>query len=76
MGAPVPTYSGMDALMFFQIVAAVFCGGVLLAFFLWAGWTANRLEAKGVSPSSLPFRIYIFLAAPPLFVAACLFSLS
>lgn len=65
----------MDILFFFQIVAAVFVGGLLLAFFLWAGWTSVRMENAGVSRNKLPNRVYLGLILPPLFVAAMAYFL-
>jgi len=64
-----PMLGGMDVLFFFQVVAAVFLGGLMLAGFLWAGWTSVRLERNGVPQDRLPFRVYLFLAGPPLFMA-------
>lgn len=57
----------MDIVFFFQTVAAVFVGGLMLAGFLWAGWTSVRLEKKGLRPENLPWRIYAFLAIPLVF---------
>lgn len=54
----------MGVLEFFQIVAAVFVGGLMLAAFLWAGWTSVRLEKKGTPQDNLPWRVYLFLIAP------------
>lgn len=54
----------MDIVFFFQIVAAVFVGGLMLAAFLWAGWTSVRLEKNGVEQDRLPWRVYLFLLVP------------
>lgn len=63
----------MDIVFFFQIVAAVFVGGLLLAVFLWAAWTSVRLERNGVAQDALPWRIYVLLIIPPLFVAGMIY---
>lgn len=59
--------------MFFQTVAAVFAGGLLLAGFLWAAWTSVRLERNGVPQDRLPFRVYAFLIVPILFVGLMIY---
>ena len=58
----------MTALFFLQVVAAVFVGGLLLAMFLWAGWTSVRLEREGKKQTELPARVYLMLALPLVFI--------
>lgn len=65
----------MGVLEFFQIVAAVFIGGLMLAAFLWAGWTSVRLEKNGTPQDQLPWRVYLFLTIPPLFTAGMVYFL-
>lgn len=72
----VAIYEAMDVRFFFQIAAAVFVGGFLLALYLWALWQSQKLERSGVSMFGLPLKLYLILAAVPLWVAAEIYLLN
>lgn len=67
---------GMDIVFFFQIVAAVFVGGILLAMALWGAWTIERLERSGTPRKDLPWRPGIFILLPAVIVLGALFTLT
>lgn len=50
--------------MFYQIATAAFVGVLMAASFLWAMWTAVRLERQGYKHSELPWRVYIAALVP------------